>query len=421
MGSTDSGLFNDNLRNRHAASAAAPQELRDEVARGVMSKARMPRLGTSGAANAFIVMVGSEFGMSGKRRVYSPAAMGKAGWQSLWRLRVGEPNAHFDPRWTEFRLATTLWSRLYTWLPVAVGDEQLALSMFAWANLSVTSGNSELGTPASHARGMDAHVAPFIEASGARVVVATSDPTREQIDRWARGLGADASSVGDMAVWHVRVGERDVVAAKVGHPSRGVSRADFIRRLSALIEATGQRMARSASPPVEIVRSSRRYGPPLTPERGVSVSQEGTLWHPDQVFEFAVAKWQALGGTAEPRWNGQYYKLVHPSTRTEGACVVIDLERGTFDHFTNVRITTLGRWHEIFGEVADAFVAYFPPDRGITSTGRSNRIECELRQVHNWRNRVDRFLELCRDYWIRGGTLSKPDLGSNTSELESRL
>jgi hypothetical protein len=213
-----------------------------------------------------------------------------------------------------------------------------------------------------------------------------------------------------MAVWRVRVGNRDVVAAKVGHPSRGVSRVDYIRRMRTLLEVTGQPAARRASLPMKNVRLSREGA--RTPARPIVVP-EGTDWHPDRVLEFALAKWQELGGTAEPRENRRYYKLVHPRTPTEGACVVIDLERGTFDHFTNVRVTTLGRWHQVFGEVADALVPYFPPDRGITSTGRSNRIECELRHVHDWRERVGRFLELCRDYWIRGGSLStETDVGS---------
>lgn len=233
----DDGLFADDLAQRYAASAAAPPAVRDALVREVMRTADPPRLGTSGAANAYIVIVGSEFGISRGRRVYSEEAMGSEGWRDLWRLRVGEPNPHFEERWTEFRLVTHSWNRLFAWLPEALGATEMAHASFAWANLSVTGGNDELGTSRTHREGMDRHVAPLIEACGARVVVATNNPTREQIDRWALDRGAERVAIGEMEAWRVTVAGRQVVAAKVGHPSRGVSRSAFGSRLRALVAA----------------------------------------------------------------------------------------------------------------------------------------------------------------------------------------
>lgn len=229
-------LFSDDLAQRYAASVAVSPALRDSVVQEVMRQADLPRLGTSGAANAYVLIVGSEFGISRGRRVYSEDAMGREGWRDLWQLRIGEPNPHFDSRWSEYRLATHLWNRLFSWLPEALGAREMAHAMFAWANLSVTAGNEELGTVSTHGEGMDRHVAPLIEASGARVVVATNNPTRDQIDRWARDLGADRVAIADMDAWRVVVAGRRVIAAKVGHPSRGVSRAALSRRLRALVD-----------------------------------------------------------------------------------------------------------------------------------------------------------------------------------------
>lgn len=230
-------LFSDDLAQRYAASVAASPALRDRVIHEVMRKADLPRLGTSGAANAYVLIVGSEFGISRDRPVYSEDTMGRDGWRDLWQLRIGEPNPHLDPRWSKYRHVTHLWHRLFSWLPEALGATEMAHAMFAWANLSVTAGNEELGTVSTHRQGMDRHVAPLIEASGARVIVATNNPTRDEIDRWARDLGADRVAIADMDAWRLVVAGRRVIAAKVGHPSRGVSRATFIRRLRALIDA----------------------------------------------------------------------------------------------------------------------------------------------------------------------------------------
>ena len=91
-------LFDTDIKKRYTASRSATTSMRDAVIERVMATAGLPRLGTSGAANAYLLFVGSEFGSesTSARPHYSPATMGEAGWDSLWRLRVGEVNPHFD-------------------------------------------------------------------------------------------------------------------------------------------------------------------------------------------------------------------------------------------------------------------------------------------------------------------------------------
>jgi hypothetical protein len=203
----------------------------------VMKRAGLPRLGTSGAANAYLVLIGSEFGTQSTktRPQYALATMGHRGWTDLWKLRVGRPNPHFDPRWESLRANARLWKRLFDWLPGALGGVDIGHSMFAWANLSVTEGGKELGTSASHSVGMREHVVPFIEASCARVVVATNERTRIELDRWAALRRATHVRVADINAWLVNIEGRRVLAAKVGHASQGVSKMQFVQRVRALV------------------------------------------------------------------------------------------------------------------------------------------------------------------------------------------
>ena len=166
--------------------------------------------------------------------------MGAEGWNDLWRLRVGEPNPHFDRRWTGLKNTTRMWERLYDWLPAVFDDAAMAYAMFGWANLTVTAGGSELGTKSSHQLGMQQHVAPLINESGARVVVAANDRVKVQMDRWATQAGGSIARFDDIEGWRVNIGSRVVVAAKVGHPSLRISRMEYVRQLRILISAAEQ-------------------------------------------------------------------------------------------------------------------------------------------------------------------------------------
>lgn len=234
---TVSGLFASCLVERYEASLACDEVTRGDVVNSVMTRCGLPRVGTSGAANAYVVIVGSQFGGTDADDTphYSPASMGNNVFNDLWRLRVGEPNPHFDPEWSPLRNNTTLWKRLFTWLPEALGTPSQSHAMFAWANLSVTKGGSAHGTPSTHRHGMTHHVGPLIEASGARVVLATNEPTRIAVDEWAERLGAQRRQISDVAAWIVPVAGHTVVAGKAGHPSRGTSRADWVRRLRTFV------------------------------------------------------------------------------------------------------------------------------------------------------------------------------------------
>ena len=144
------------------------------------------------------------------------------------------------PRWKSLRATTVLWQRLFDWLTAAFDDPGLARSMFLWANLSVTLGGSVHGTRASHEDGMVRCVAPLIEASSARVIAATNEPTRIAVDRWAGAANAARVRIDDLNAWLLNIRDHNVLAAKVGHPSRGVSRIDFVRRIRALVNAASE-------------------------------------------------------------------------------------------------------------------------------------------------------------------------------------
>lgn len=239
MTGTNDPLFSDRLMERYQASIVATSEQRELVTTRVMKAAGLPRLGTSGAANCYLLLVGSEFGAvstpSSPR--YSRETMGAEGWDELWRLRVGEPNPHFDPKWTSLRNTTRMWERLHDWLPAVFDDAAVAYALFGWANLSVTAGGTDLGTKSSHHDGMRQYVAPLINASGARVVVAANDRVKAQMDRWATEAGGSVARFNDIQGWRVNIGHRVVLAAKVGHPSLRISRAEYVRQLRILISA----------------------------------------------------------------------------------------------------------------------------------------------------------------------------------------
>ena len=235
----DEDLVSPLLQPRAAASRRASITQRETMIASVHETAGLPRPGTSGAANAYLLLVGSEFGnkaFASGQPTYSDAA---TEWPDLWRLRVGAANPHFDACWQTDRVATTLWHRLYRWLPEALNEPpSIAHSMFCWANLSVTTGGSDLGTRASHWAGMQHHVGPLIGASHCRIVGATNNPTMEAVFRWAHLQGASIATeqAGDeeLEVLCVPSPSGPTLVAKVGHPSRGVSRTTFVERVSAL-------------------------------------------------------------------------------------------------------------------------------------------------------------------------------------------
>lgn len=244
MSQAEGDLFHPTLATRYDASLKASPEQRQKAISEVMRAAQLPRRGTSGAANAFVVIIGSEFGTESTpdRPHYHPATMGHQGWDTLWQLRIGEPNPHFDQDWDRLRRNTTLWRNLHSWLPVAFGNTHQAHSMFAWANLSVTSGGVDKGTADSHWIGMNESVSRLIDATLARVVVSTNEATRVAMDRWFGRARADlVGNVTDVAVWRLKRDSRPaVLGAKLGHPSRlgpGNSKTAFCRRLHDLILA----------------------------------------------------------------------------------------------------------------------------------------------------------------------------------------
>lgn len=400
-----SELFSEDLSLRYKASVRATPDERRAIIKAVEHKAGLPRLGTSGAANAYVIFVGSEFGALGSnsKPVYSPNAMGVEGWKSLWDLGVGEPNPHFDQQWCQFRENTTLWKRLYAWLPEALdADPALAHVMFCWANLSVTEGGRELGTSTSHAEGMNRHVGPLIEACHAKIVVATNEPARIQTDRWARAHDGIQLLLAGSGAWDVPLNGHRVLVAKVGHPSRGISRAAFTSHLQALVKTAQGGLGKDAASSPQQDLSPKRHLPPRNIKQSAPV-QARRHWDPEEVLEYSFSQWKTLGGTIESPPSGGWYKLLHSRFDSNKACVVIDLDHGQFSHFTNVRIRALSQWFDIFHEVRDGFDPYFPPDRGISSSGRSNRIECGVNQVAEWQGNVRRYLELCRDHWVHGG------------------
>jgi hypothetical protein len=231
-------LYSPFLRARFEASLGASQGLRSEVIRRVEEAAGLPRPGTSGAANAFVILVGSEFGVAVPSD--RPGYHDVDGAADLWNLRVGQPNPHFDAKWDAARRETRLWHRLHPWLIDAFdGDQAIAHSMFCWANLSVTTGGGDLGTEGSHRRGMAQHVGPLAEASHCRILATTDLPTQRAVGEWA--LVRDASrmvvplSAEELEVLVVPSGAAPILVGRVGHPSRGVSRVAFVERLQALL------------------------------------------------------------------------------------------------------------------------------------------------------------------------------------------
>jgi hypothetical protein len=207
-----------------------------------MGKAKLPRLGTSGSANAYVVFLGSEFGTQStpQRPQYSELNMGARDWLQLWRLRVGEPNAHFDERWATYRINAALWRNLFVWLPDAFSDARLAHSMFAWLNLAVTEGGPHVAPQWELDAGMREYAAPFVEASGAKCVLASNKRTGLALDRWAHQAGGTRTTIDDMEAWRFAAGPRRLVAATIGHPSRGTTRTDFTRRLRAAVSSAEQ-------------------------------------------------------------------------------------------------------------------------------------------------------------------------------------
>lgn len=248
------GLFSPFLRQRFEASVRCPEPVKASVVRAIETAAGLPRPGTSGAANAFLILIGSEFG-----RVipsHRPGYHESLGSAANWSLRIGQPNAHFDEKWTPARQATRLWDRLYRWLPEAFeGPQSVAHSMFCWANLSVTAGDDDHGTAASHRQGMEEHLGPLAAAACTRVLAATNAPTVRAATEWAIKRDATQTVIElpaedrlalpaeDLVVLEMPTSQAPVLVARVGHPSRGVKRADFERRIRALLrraEVTGE-------------------------------------------------------------------------------------------------------------------------------------------------------------------------------------
>ena len=394
-------VFSGSLSDRFAASIGADEATRGRLAAEVEGQIGSPRLGTSGAANAYVILIGSEFGGedSPGRPHYSERTMGRDGWTGLWQLRIGEPNPHFDPRWSSLRETTVLWKRLYDWLPDAFGDARVAHSMFAWANLAVTKGGEHSGTAEDYRAGMTRHVAKLIVASRARIVVTTNQKTEEHARGWAIAQKAMAVTIGDMEAWQVGLPYGTVLLAKVGHPSRGVSRADFIRRMRTLL-------ARASGKDMPLPRNDWNAGPAVPTEPGPQKRREATMaTHAagsGDVLAVVMDVWGKLGGTTEERKGAgiAYVKLLHPRYHPSKACLVVDLTKaGAFDYFVHVRVRDLTEWRRIYSEVTGSFDPYLPESKGIKLRGRHGRVESKLVGSVDART-LERFLTLTRDYWL---------------------
>lgn len=237
MDASKSQLFSDRLAERFKASIAASAQEREEVIDSVMLGARLGegRLGTSGAANAYLLFVSNEFGTAPPN--WTAGDIDEAGWKDLWRLRVGERNPHFSPERSRFRNNRRLWINLYEQLPKAFGETERAYAMCAWSNLA-----ESRGTPSAISDGMTP-VAQLIHESGTRVVAAVKKEVWPIVKRWAKQQGGSDLVVDDMVdAQIVTVNSRTVVAAYLGgHPSHWnqyMSSADFVRRIRALIEVS---------------------------------------------------------------------------------------------------------------------------------------------------------------------------------------
>jgi len=235
-------LFNSAISDRYIASRTSAEPDRCRLAADIASRIGSPRLGTSGAANAYVIFIGSEFGTNDSidRPHYSLRTMGEEGWSDLWRLRIGEPNPHFDARWSSLRETTCLWKRLHDWLPDAFDSEQVAHASFAWANLAITAGGSSLGTRGQYREGMRNHVVPLILAARARIVVATNEATAQQTRSWLSDLNAQPLQVGSLSAYRVTGLHGELLVAKLGHPSRGTSRHEFVGNLRSLLSIAEQ-------------------------------------------------------------------------------------------------------------------------------------------------------------------------------------
>ena len=127
------------------------------------------------------------------------------------------------------------------------------------------------------------------------------------------------------------------------------------------------------------------------------------MWSSSEIVSFARSQWLQLGGTVEQRngrFGSSYLKHMHPAASSTRACLAVDLDpKGHFTEIANLRITSVEEWDATFREVAHGFDRYLPAERGVTETGRQNRVECIPRRVPDWRANVSSYLELCRDHW----------------------
>jgi hypothetical protein len=236
---TNGALFNDHLMERYKASVAATPEQRKDVVARVMTEARLPREGISGAANAYVLFVSDEFGDADPP--WSPDEIDKDGWTDLWRLRIGKRNPHFLPERALFMTRRPLWRNLYGCLPDAFKDREVAYTMCAWANLSEKKATTATKR-ASLTDGMHRHVGPLIIASQARVVLATKKEAWHEVNRWALAAGGSHVNVAGIQAVRMTIDSRVVFAAYVGgHPShfnQFMTSAEFVQRLSAFIAAS---------------------------------------------------------------------------------------------------------------------------------------------------------------------------------------